>query len=308
MSTTTPASSSASAQPAPLAVITVTFSPGRHLRSLIDSLEAATRRPTLVVMADNGSTDGAPQAVVRPGVELLPTGGNLGYGRAVNAAVRYLAPRRARGEIEGEFFLVVNPDVEFTPGALDELLSCARRWEGAGAIGPLIRQSDGSAYPSARAVPSLRTGIGHALLGGVWPDNPWTRAYKAGAEMSSERAAGWLSGSCLLLRWADFEALGGFDERYFMYMEDVDLGDRLERAGRQNVLCPSAVIEHDQGHVARRYSAVTVPAHHASAYRFLADRLPGWWRAPLRAALWVGLRLRAEAVRWRDGGGVGVAG
>ncbi|WPF66630.1 MULTISPECIES: glycosyltransferase family 2 protein [unclassified Corynebacterium] len=295
MSPTTPAPTQDSA---PLAVMTVTFSPGRHLPALLDSLEPATRQATRVVMADNGSTDGAPQAAVAPGVELLPTGGNLGYGRAINAAARHLMPLRERGEINGEFFLVVNPDVEFTPGAIDELLACARRWPEAGAVGPLIRQADGSAYPSARAVPSLRTGIGHALLGGVWPNNPWTRAYKAGADMSTERPAGWLSGSCLLLRWADFEALGGFDERYFMYMEDVDLGDRLGRAGRLNVLCPTAVIEHDQGHVARRYSAVTVPAHHASAYRFLADRLPGWWRAPVRAALWAGLRARAEMLRW----------
>ncbi|MDK8450780.1 glycosyltransferase family 2 protein [Corynebacterium mastitidis] len=285
--------------PAPLAVITVTFSPGRHLRALLDSLGEATRRPTHVVLADNGSTDGAPQACRVPGVELLDTGGNLGYGRAINAAVRHLAARRDRGEIDPEFFLVVNPDVEFTPGAIDALLDCARRRPGAGAVGPLIRQPDGSAYPSARAIPSLRTGVGHALLGGVWSGNPWTRRYKAGEEMGAERRAGWLSGSCVLLRWADFEAIGGFDERYFMYMEDVDLGDRLARAGRDNVLCPNAVIEHDQGHVARRYSAVTVPAHHASAYRFLADRLPGRWRAPVRAALWLGLRARAGLLRLR---------
>ncbi|KQB87534.1 glycosyltransferase family 2 protein [Corynebacterium lowii] len=285
--------------PAPLAVITVTFSPGRHLPALLDSLGAATTLPTHVLLADNGSTDGSPQAAVGPGVELLNTGGNLGYGRAINAAARHLAPRRERGEINGEFFLVVNPDVEFTPGSIDELLACARRRDNAAAVGPLIRQNDGSAYPSARALPSLRTGIGHALLGNIWPNNPWTRAYKAGEDMSEERRAGWLSGSCLLLRWADFEAIGGFDERYFMYMEDVDLGDRLGRAGKDNVLCPTAVIEHDQGHVARRYSGVTVPAHHASAYRFLADRLPGWWRAPLRGALWVGLRARAAVLRLR---------
>ncbi|MBC3185910.1 glycosyltransferase family 2 protein [Corynebacterium sp. zg-331] len=289
----------------PLAVVTVTFSPGGHLQALLDSLELATRRLTYVVMADNGSTDGAPQAAAGPRVELLDTGGNLGYGRAVNAAVRHLAPRRRSGEIDGEFFLVVNPDVTFAPGAIDELVACARRWEDAGAVGPLIRQADGSAYPSARAVPRLGIGIGHALLGRIWRNNPWSRAYKAGEEMGRERAAGWLSGSCLLLRWADFEAIGGFDERYFMYMEDVDLGDRLGRAGRRNVLCPSAVIEHDQGHVARNYSAVTVPAHHASAYRFLADRLPGWHRAPVRAALWVGLRARAAVLRVRAGLGSG---
>ena len=78
-----------------------------------------------------------------------------------------------------------------------------------------------------------------------------------------------------------------------MYLEDVDFGDRLRRAGWENVYCPSSVIVHDQGHVASKFQRVTVPAHHASAYRFQSDRHPHWWQAPLRALLWVGLKARA---------------
>ena len=99
------------------------------------------------------------------------------------------------------------------------------------------------------------------------------------------------------MRWEAFDAIGGFDERYFMYFEDIDFGDRLTRAGWENIFTPGAVIAHDQGHSAKKYSAVTVPAHHNSAYRFQADRHPYWWQAPVRAALWAGLKGRALLMR-----------
>ncbi|OHF37246.1 alpha-D-GlcNAc-diphosphoryl polyprenol, alpha-3-L-rhamnosyl transferase [Corynebacterium sp. HMSC074A01] len=281
-------------QPA-LAVVTVTFSPGEHLAQLVGSLEQATGRDVVLVCADNGSTDGAPQAAAErfAHVEFLPTGGNIGYGAAINAAARALAPRRASGEIDPEAFLVVNPDVEFQPGSVDELLRCLHATPRAGAVGPQIEEADGSAYPSARQVPGLAVGIGHALLFDAWPSNPFSATYMAGADMDAQREAGWLSGACLLVRWEAFDEIGGFDERYFMYLEDIDFGDRLTRAGWSNLYCPSSVILHDQGHVAHKHRRVTVPAHHVSAYRFQRDRHPQWWQAPLRWCLWLGLKLRS---------------
>ncbi|MDO4686880.1 MAG: glycosyltransferase family 2 protein [Corynebacterium sp.] len=277
----------------PIAVITVTYSPGKYLKDFLDSVPLATVQPTHVMLADNGSTDGVPEAAAGDGVEFLPTGGNIGYGSAVNFAARALAGRRKAGEIDNEFFVVSNPDVVFDPGAIDAMIACARRHPNAAAVGPYIREADGSPYPSARAVPTLSNGIGHALLGGIWKDNPWSRSYRDNADMTHERTAGWLSGSCLLLRWEAFDAIGGFDERYFMYMEDVDLGDRFSRAGYQNVFCPDAQIIHAKGHAAGEHPEIMLPAHHESAYRFQADRHPAWWQAPLRGAMWLGLKARA---------------
>ena len=89
----------------------------------------------------------------------------------------------------------------------------------------------------------------------------------------------------------------GFDSRYFMYMEDVDLGDRLGKAGWLNVYVPSAVIVHARGHSAGKNPELMLPAHHRSAYRFQADRNPGVLRAPLRLALRAGLALRSSGVQ-----------
>ena len=108
----------------------------------------------------------------------------------------------------------------------------------------------------------------HAVIGPVWRSNPWTAAYRQDRLEPSERPVGWLSGSCLLLRGAAFDEVGGFDERYFMYMEDVDLGDRLGKAGWQNVYVPAAEVLHDKGHSTGRDPARNLAAHHTQHLHF----------------------------------------
>lgn len=136
---------SADAGARPLAVIAVTYSPGRHLQELLASLPQSTDLPTWLVCADNGSRDGAPEQAAREhdNVEFFPTGGNIGYGAAINAAVEHLRPRKNKGEINQEYFLVVNPDVQFAPGSVDKLMQCAQSAPRAGAVGPRIEEADG---------------------------------------------------------------------------------------------------------------------------------------------------------------------
>jgi N-acetylglucosaminyl-diphospho-decaprenol L-rhamnosyltransferase len=188
--------------------------------------------------------------------------------------------------------VVANPDVQWGPGSIDALLEAAARWPRAATLGPLIRDPDGGVYPSARHLPSLVRGGMHAVLGPLWRNNPWSTAYRQERLEPTERPVGWLSGSCLLVRRAAFEQVGGFDERYFMYFEDVDLGDRLQKAGWQNIYVPSAEVLHHKGHVTGSDPASSLAAHHRSTYIFLADRHPGWWRAPLRWLMRAGLAAR----------------
>jgi N-acetylglucosaminyl-diphospho-decaprenol L-rhamnosyltransferase len=269
-----------------LAVVTVTYSPGETLAGFLDSLTKATTRPVRVVLADNGSTDGAPErAAERDGVRLLPTGGNLGYGTAANRGVAALPN-------EVGWVVVANPDVEWAAGSLDALLAATERWPEGAAFGPLIREPNGAVYPSARLVPALGRGIGHAVLGRVWPGNPWTRSYRQSDTEVTERTAGWLSGSCLLLRREAFDGVRGFDERYFMYFEDVDLGDRLAKAGWRNVYVPAAEVTHIGGHATAKASARMLAAHHTSAYQYLADRHRGARWLPVLLVIKAGLAVR----------------
>ncbi|HEV7453596.1 MAG TPA: glycosyltransferase family 2 protein [Pseudonocardiaceae bacterium] len=274
-----------------LAVVTVTYSPGDTLETFLDSVAKATSRSLRVLLADNGSTDGAPEhAMGRDGVQLLRIGENVGYGTAANRGIAEFGP-------EVGWVVVANPDVEWHPGSLDELLAAGERWPRAGALGPLIRDPDGTVYPSARLLPALGRGIGHAVFGPLWPGNPWTTAYRQSDTALGERTAEWLSGSCLLLRRAAFESVGGFDSRYFMYFEDVDLGDRLGRAGWLNVYVPAAEVTHLGGHATSRVSELMLAEHHRSTYRYLADRHPGPLYAPLRLALRAGLAGRSKLIR-----------
>ena len=169
----------------------------------------------------------------------------------------------------------------------------AQRWPLGASFGPLIHTPEGLVYPSARRLPSLGPGIGHALCGWWWPTNPWTAAYRVETTVPVERTAGWLSGSCLLLRRDAFDAVGGFDPGYFMYFEDLDLGDRLGAAGWHNVYVPSAVVLHTGGHATSRDAARMATEHHRSAWRYLSRRYAGWRWLPVRVVLRVGLWLRA---------------
>jgi N-acetylglucosaminyl-diphospho-decaprenol L-rhamnosyltransferase len=268
-------------------VVTVTFSPGDTLEALLDSIPAACSREVAVVLADNGSTDGSvEQAAQRPHVVLVRTGGNLGYGAAANAGIAVL-------DAGIEWVLLVNPDVVLGERALDLLLEAAGRHPTAGALGPLITTEDGTVYPSARQLPSFTTGVGHAMFGWWWPSNPWTQAYRLDHAEPTERPAGWLSGACLLLRRAAFDQVHGFDPAYFMYFEDVDLGERLTAAGWSNIYAPSARVMHHGGRSTQRQPAAMAKVHHHSAYRYLAGRYTHWWQAPLRWLLKAGLALRA---------------
>jgi N-acetylglucosaminyl-diphospho-decaprenol L-rhamnosyltransferase len=272
-----------------LPVVTVTYSPGPHLERFLSSLTVATDLPVQVVVADNGSVDGTPEAAVSrySNVRLLRTGANVGYGRAVNQGVAEFASSPS------EFLVIANPDVVWSPGSIDALLEVARRWPRAAAVGPLIHDPDGSVYPSARHLPSVIRGGMHAVVGPFWKSNPWTAAYRQDHQQPSEREVGWLSGSCLLVRRGAFDEIGGFDERYFMYMEDVDLGDRFGRAGWRNVYAPSAEVLHDKGHSTGRDPASNLAAHHDSTWLYLSDRHSGPLRAPLRWAMRGALAVRS---------------
>jgi N-acetylglucosaminyl-diphospho-decaprenol L-rhamnosyltransferase len=275
---------------ADLTVVVVTYSPGELLDTFLTTLATATSRSYRVVIADNGSDDGWPQRCAqRPDVDLVETGGNVGYGSAANIG--------AADRAGGGWLVVANPDISWHPGSLDAMLQAAENWPQGGSFGPAIVTPDGALYPSARALPSLGRGIGHALAGWWWPSNPWTASYRNEQGPPTEGPCGWLSGSCLLLRRGAFEQVGGFDTSYFMYFEDVDLAARLTAAGWQNIYVPDSIVGHAGGHATARVPAAMQRAHHRSAYQYLSRAYPGWRWMPVRIMLAAGLIGRYAVAR-----------
>ena len=275
-----------------VSAVVVTYDSGESLAEFVASLGLASAHEIGLVVVDNGSTDGAPQRMVsQHGVSLVVNPTNLGYGAAANIGVR---------ATDSDWVLIANPDVVFAADAVDRLLAVADRWPRAGAIGPLIRDADGTVYPSARQLPSLVRGAGHAVFGWWWPSNPWTAAYRQDRLEPVEREAGWLSGSCLLVRREAFDSVGGFDDGYFMYFEDVDLGERLGRSGWLNVYAPSAAVVHAGAHSTKRHAEAMLIEHHRSAYRYLSSHYQGRAWAPLRFGLRGALTARVQVARMRE--------
>jgi N-acetylglucosaminyl-diphospho-decaprenol L-rhamnosyltransferase len=270
------------------AVVTVSYNSSSELTGFLGSVVNGDLVP-LMVIADNASADVAETRGIAQefGADVLGLPENHGYGGAINAAVRTL-PTRV------EFILISNPDVRVTPAAVRTLASALAARPDLGAVGPRVLNEDGSGYPSARAFPSLRTGVGHALLFTIWPGNPWSHRYLSDREGAGEpRTVDWLSGSCLMVRRSAFDAVGGFDEGYFMYFEDVDLGYRLAKAGWKRLFLPTTEVVHSGAHSTTTESARMIRAHHDSAYRYLSKKYDHPLLAPLRWALRVGLDARA---------------
>lgn len=274
-----------------VAVVTVAYDSAEALDGFLTSIRASDGfADAEVVVVDNASSEQAAARAVaeRHGAGFVALTENRGYGGGIAAGLD-------RVSSAPEYVLVSNPDVAVGPGAISALVDAADRTPVGAVFGPRILDADGQVYPSARNVPSLRTGIGHAAFGRMWPSNPWSLRYKAERDTDRERDAGWLSGACLLVRRDRFVALGGFDEDYFMYFEDVDLGARVTAAGWANRYVPSAVVTHTGAHSTARNVKRMEREHHRSAYRFLSRRYRAWWLAPLRLVLRAGLAARA---RW----------
>lgn len=280
--------------PAPrVAVVTVSYRSEDVLPGFLSSVPAASSGPLELVVVDNlaDGDDRIERMTRASGGRYLRMDRNAGYGAAMNAGAASLTPGI-------EWLLLSNPDVELGPGVIDGLVAAATETDAA-AVGPAIHDDAGAVYPSARAIPSLRTGIGHALFGSLWAENPWSAAYTRSAATGERRETGWLSGACLLVRRRAFDSVGGFDPDYFMYFEDVDLGFRLGRAGYRSLYEPSAVVRHSGGHSTRSESARMIAAHHASARRFLAKKYSGPLLWPVRTVLTAGLLVRSAVLQRR---------
>jgi N-acetylglucosaminyl-diphospho-decaprenol L-rhamnosyltransferase len=255
-----------------VSAVVVNYNAGEHLLRCLRSLRAEGVDD--VVVADNASVDGSQAAVVAadPSVHYHQTGANLGYGSGANRGA-------ARTDPSTEYLLCMNPDAWLQPGAVKAMVAVLEARPEVGIVGPLIEEADGGIYPSVRTFPSLGDAIGHAFLGMVWGDNPWTRRYRM-LDWDHERPGDvdWVSGSCFLVRRTTWEQLQGFDEGYFMYAEDVDLCWRARRAGWEVAFEPAARVVHAQGVSTARHPYRMIAEHHRALFRFAARTSRGWER------------------------------
>jgi len=275
---------------ADIGVVVVNYNAGDHLLRCVESVDAQAGEAAVeIVVVDNASRDGSTDrlADAHPEVQRIENGDNRGFAVAANQGIRATT---------APYVFVLNPDADVTGGTLAGLLKLAEDRPRAGAIGPLVRDLDGSLYPSARKVPTIGEAVGHAFLHPFDPNNRFSRAYTmADWDRASEREVSWVSGSCVLLRRAALEQVGLFDEGYFMYAEDVDLCTRLRRAGWTVLFTPELEVTHERG-VSTGNSKRMIRVHSESIYRYFAKHHATGWKRALLPFAWLALRARAELV------------
>jgi len=282
---------------AALAVVIVNYNTGEWLTRCLRSLEACRGDLTVdVVVIDNDSRDGSADAAIAamPGVQLIR-----------NPTNRYLSPAWNQGAAitDAPYLLFLNPDTEWFLGTLEDLVRVARAHPRAGIVGPMVRNPDGTVYPSGRRFPSVIDATGHAFVSLVRSDNDFTRRYHMdGWDRTTEREVDWVSGCCMLIPRAAFDAVDGFDEGFPLYAEELDIATRLRDAGWSVVFTPGVEITHAVGVSTggdRRPHRLVV-MHSDSLYRYYAlHRSSGWRRVTLPVA-WAALRVRAE-IAWLVG-------
>ncbi len=261
---------------AAVAAVVVDYRAGSVLADCVGSLRAEGIGQIVVV--ENGDPSAASRALPPAwGTPVVHPGRNLGYGAGVNRGVA------ATGETT--YVLVCNPDLRVHEGAIGALVGALDAEPSWAIVGPTVLTPEGVPYPSVRRFPSMVDAAGHAALGHLVPDNPFTRRYRSsGAPGHGLAMADWVSGACFLVRRGAFEELGGFDEAYFMFAEDMDLCWRAHRGGWGVAWQPAAVVTHTQGLSTRQHPYRMLLAHHRSALRFAWRSTEGWRRAALPLA------------------------
>lgn len=188
-------------------------------------------------------------------LRVLRNATKMGFGSNHNAAFRVA---------RGEYFAVVNPDIRLSAFRLSELLA-AFALPGIGVCGPLVKAPDGSIEDSARRFPTFRRLLLRKLLRQRDPDY---------APVGSAIPVDWLAGMFLLFDSAVYRKVGGFDERYFMYLEDVEISRHMHQLGYEVLWVGTTAVIHDASR-ASRSSLRHLRWHLTSLFRYFFGRPRG---------------------------------
>lgn len=226
-------------EPKDLVIIIVSYNSRRYLKDCLDSInENPLNARYEIIVVDNGSTDGSIGFLKDnyPDIKLILNNKNIGFAAANNLAIK---------SSDSSYILLLNSDCKVYKDSIDKLLDFMEKNKTAGIIGPKIINSDGSVQHSCRKFPSIINAAFHTILTDIFPDNPFSRKYKlADIQRDKPVKVDWVSGSCIMIRRGALKDTGLLDERYFMYVEDLDLCYRMWQKNWGVFYFPCAKILH----------------------------------------------------------------
>ena len=258
--------------PLDLSVIIVSWNVRDLLRDCLHSLEAHTGVALEVIVVDNASGDGSAAMVADefPRVRAIANAANAGFTVANNQGFELS---------RGRYVLFLNPDTRVVGDALATMVSYMDTHEAVGALGPQLRYGDGSLQSSRRRFPNLATALFESTpLAWHWPEacNPWARRYRMddvpipleGGQGVEDQEVDWVVGAAVLARRAVIDRIGGFDQGFFMYSDELDWCRRAKQAGWRIVYFPPALIIHYEGKSSEQSVAARHIRFHTSRVRY----------------------------------------
>ncbi len=273
-----------------LSIVIVTYNSAGHIEACLSSLgPALAPLASEIIVVDNASADGTAARVRAgfPGVRVIETGGNRGFAGGINAGL---------AAASGRYVAWINPDSEIVDGRFAGVVAWLDAHPEAGIAGLKLVDGDGRVEPTARGFPGFHSALGHrySLLTRLWPGNPFSKRYlRTEAQRDGVSDADWVSGAALVHRRQLAVDLGGLDEGFFMYCEDVDFCYRATLAGSAVRYLPLVTLRHEIGASSSTVKPAMIRARHASLWRYYRKHFP---RNPIRdAAAYAGIFTRC---RW----------
>jgi len=264
--------------------VIVEYHSGEYLFKCIDSLMAQTLLPIKIVVVNNGTSKTTLTKLQKyDKVQVINPSANLGYAKAANLGI---------SNTDSKIVATLNPDIELEPDCATLLVEYLQENPKTAAIGPMIFEADGSIYPSARKNPSLKIAVGHALFSLFKKDNKYSEEYRnANIEKEAPSKVDWLSGAAMFLTRDALDEVGLWDERFFMYCEDIDLCNSLRSKGYDCVYEPRAKIIHVGGVSTKKTPIKLLYFHHKSLYLFAAKKYHDKPLLKLFALIFIAIRL-----------------
>ncbi|CAG0974339.1 N-acetylglucosaminyl-diphospho-decaprenol L-rhamnosyltransferase [Anaerolineae bacterium] len=272
------------------------------LRSVISiqysvfSVQSPLNTETIVV--DNNSSDGTVEMLRAefPDVRVIVNSENVGFTRGNNQALALA---------QGRYLFLLNPDTELRAGALQTLTDFAEAHPRVGIIGPQLYYGDGSPQSSRRRFPTLATAFFESTILQQWfPCNRvLTRYYMNDTNDDATQPVDWVNGAAMFVRRAVYDQIGGLDERFFMYSEELDWCYRAQQAGWEIFYLPTAQITHYEGKSSEQVVAQRDIYFHSSKVRFFRKYRGAFVAEILRAFLLAtfAFQIARESVKWMLG-------
>ena len=241
-----------------LSIIIVSWNVRGLLQACLQSIDTNRHDIALeVIVVDGASADGSPEMVgeLFPGVNLIACDENVGFPRGNNIGL---------AQANGRYLLLLNPDTEIKGDALPKMLAYLEKHPEVGLVGPQLINSDGSIQSSRRRFPKLATGLVESTwLEQVAPKAVLRHYYVQDLPDDETADVDWVTGACMLTRREIYATLGGMDEDYFMYSEELDWCRRIKDAGWRIIYFPEAQVLHHVG----KSSEQAVTARHINFQR-----------------------------------------